>query len=631
TSVFVFIAVGGFAWDWSFVLLLIPILFFHELGHFVAMRFFRYRNVRMFFIPLLGAAVSGNSFAVDGWKKAIVSLAGPLPGLMVSIPMGIASIWFQNDLLYQATLLTIVLNLFNLLPFLPLDGGWVMHALFFSRSPVMDVVFRVVAAVGLIGLGGVIGSKLLAIIAGSTLFALPAVLTHSRIASSLKERRLKIATGDTQEIPIETVVEIVNEMPKGGAGQGTFKPAQQANIVLQIYELLAARPPGLVSTLLLTFAYMSGWGAGIIGGSILLFSSFAQEFVDQEFQSFSTSEVAVLPGEIERTRDSDSLEILETKSTFIAELPSSEVAKKSLISLQVEDLEAIRLGSLIVGDFNDSGSDHVIGALTDLESESLNFYKAPEINCTYMIRCLADSPEAAATIERQFRMVLTYSIQARLSMPWDPNLELTNQQSLNRETLEIIEAELAGFYQRPDIVSLQEKLDALCEKDDVTDEEFDAKQQEHDVKIEALRESLIEQILTRDDLTSAMVEHYRKYLAINKAYSQIDYSSEDADAQSEQLGRQFQQWNRRLGNMLGSLELNTEDEPTTSSTVFSVNSGNLEVTGNELVFSSLDFERVVDGWPAMLRWLEEKGCSDFRVFAADPFSMFSKRMGVNVE
>src|SRR5262249_49106418 len=56
--------------------LLLPVLLFHECGHYVAMRAFGYRNLRMFFIPFLGAAVAGKNFNVAGWKKAVVALAG---------------------------------------------------------------------------------------------------------------------------------------------------------------------------------------------------------------------------------------------------------------------------------------------------------------------------------------------------------------------------------------------------------------------------------------------------------------------------------------------------------------------------------------------------------------------------
>jgi hypothetical protein len=45
------------------------------------MRIFHYRDVRMFFIPFFGAAVSGRHYNIAGWKKAVVSMMGPVPAL----------------------------------------------------------------------------------------------------------------------------------------------------------------------------------------------------------------------------------------------------------------------------------------------------------------------------------------------------------------------------------------------------------------------------------------------------------------------------------------------------------------------------------------------------------------------
>ena len=87
-----FLAIGAAGWDWKFTLWIIPVLLFHEGGHWAAMRLFRYRNLRMFFIPLFGAAVTGQNWNVAGWKKALVSLAGPLPGIALGVVLGIAGL-----------------------------------------------------------------------------------------------------------------------------------------------------------------------------------------------------------------------------------------------------------------------------------------------------------------------------------------------------------------------------------------------------------------------------------------------------------------------------------------------------------------------------------------------------------
>jgi Zn-dependent protease len=82
-SMVAFMVLGAANWSWKFTLWLVPVLFLHEAGHWVAMRLFKYRNLRMFFIPMFGAAVMGRHWNVPGWKKALVSLAGPLSGIIL--------------------------------------------------------------------------------------------------------------------------------------------------------------------------------------------------------------------------------------------------------------------------------------------------------------------------------------------------------------------------------------------------------------------------------------------------------------------------------------------------------------------------------------------------------------------
>src|SRR5439155_4332897 len=127
-------------------------LVFHELGHYVAMRVFGYRNLRMFFIPFFGAAVSGQHYNIAGWKKAVVALAGPLPGIVLGVPLGVIGAVANESKVIEVAWMLLVLNGFNLLPFLPLDGGWVVHAVLFVRHPVLEVVFRIFAALAMLGI-----------------------------------------------------------------------------------------------------------------------------------------------------------------------------------------------------------------------------------------------------------------------------------------------------------------------------------------------------------------------------------------------------------------------------------------------------------------------------------------------
>ncbi len=241
-SLLLFVGIGAAAWSWTFVVMLIPILLFHEMGHYVAMRIFHYRNLRMFFIPLLGAAVSGENYNVPGWKKCVVSFMGPLPGILAGIGVGLAGIARQSDLLLELAALTIFVNGFNLLPFLPLDGGWIMHAVLFSRHYAMDAGFRGLALAVLFILGIASGSVVLVLICAFMSFALPMSLRVARIAARLREEKhLALAAGN-QLVPVATAERINDELQQ--AIPTGLSPKARAQMTLQIFESMTARPPG---------------------------------------------------------------------------------------------------------------------------------------------------------------------------------------------------------------------------------------------------------------------------------------------------------------------------------------------------------------------------------------------------
>ena len=82
-SLVLFISIGLLVNPVVDLIILIGVLLLHELGHFVAMTIFGYGDVRMFFIPLFGGAVSGKADNVSSPQKAAVYLAGPVPGILL--------------------------------------------------------------------------------------------------------------------------------------------------------------------------------------------------------------------------------------------------------------------------------------------------------------------------------------------------------------------------------------------------------------------------------------------------------------------------------------------------------------------------------------------------------------------
>jgi len=109
--------------EFNFLLYLLLVLVIHELGHFAMMKWFKYENVRMLFIPLMGAFVQGKKRNYSQKESFLVIFAGPLPGILI----GAALLWYSNAYhiawMLQLSALFLLLNLINLLPLDPLDGG----------------------------------------------------------------------------------------------------------------------------------------------------------------------------------------------------------------------------------------------------------------------------------------------------------------------------------------------------------------------------------------------------------------------------------------------------------------------------------------------------------------------------
>lgn len=132
-TVMVFISAQIISTKWQDLLILVGVLFFHELGHMAAMKLLKYTDLKMFFIPFFGAAVSGKNSNPTALKSCIVSLMGPLPGILLSVGLYFLFFLTKNYWLFKTAQVMMLLNVFNLLPIMPLDGGRFVDVLFVNR------------------------------------------------------------------------------------------------------------------------------------------------------------------------------------------------------------------------------------------------------------------------------------------------------------------------------------------------------------------------------------------------------------------------------------------------------------------------------------------------------------------
>ena len=138
TSASMLVSIGAYAliWGWRFAIGFVLLLLVHEYGHVLQLRREGIKATAPMFIPFLGAFVGMKEMPKDAAAEARVGLAGPVLGSLACIvPVGLY--FATGNVLFQAlAFVGFFLNLFNLLPVLPLDGGRAMAAL----SPWMWVI-----------------------------------------------------------------------------------------------------------------------------------------------------------------------------------------------------------------------------------------------------------------------------------------------------------------------------------------------------------------------------------------------------------------------------------------------------------------------------------------------------------
>jgi Zn-dependent protease len=116
-------------WGFQFGLGLVLLLLVHEMGHVIALRREGIKASGPMFIPFLGAVISARSLGDNAAAEARVGLAGPVLGSIGAAAC--IALWQAtgNDLFRALAFTGFLLNLFNLVPVIPLDGGRAMAAM----------------------------------------------------------------------------------------------------------------------------------------------------------------------------------------------------------------------------------------------------------------------------------------------------------------------------------------------------------------------------------------------------------------------------------------------------------------------------------------------------------------------
>ncbi len=124
-AVWVYAQIWGAAFAAGFVLL----IFVHECGHALMMRRLGIPAGAPVFIPFVGAVIAMKGRPQDAHAEAKIGLGGPLLGTAGALFCLLLGWWLESGFWYALAYTGFMLNLFNMIPISPLDGGRIVGVL----------------------------------------------------------------------------------------------------------------------------------------------------------------------------------------------------------------------------------------------------------------------------------------------------------------------------------------------------------------------------------------------------------------------------------------------------------------------------------------------------------------------
>lgn len=142
-------SLAAYSWLFSveFALALIGCLVIHEYGHIKAMKYFKMPTKGIYLIPFVGGLALSDSKINTRWQDVVISIMGPFFGLLLSIASLIIYVFTELPFFAALASFNALLNVFNLLPILPLDGGHILKSISFSANSKLGLFICALAAV----------------------------------------------------------------------------------------------------------------------------------------------------------------------------------------------------------------------------------------------------------------------------------------------------------------------------------------------------------------------------------------------------------------------------------------------------------------------------------------------------
>ena len=178
TFISMLISIWAYAmfWGWSFAAGFVMLIFIHEMGHVLALRMMGIKASAPMFIPFVGAHIVMQKMPKNAFAESVAAYGGPLLGTIGAIGCVGVGMATGNLFWYALASSGFLLNLFNLLPISPLDGGRIIGVI----SPKLWVL-------------GLLGAVGLFYLTWSPIIALILIMGSYQVYTSFKKSKIERA------------------------------------------------------------------------------------------------------------------------------------------------------------------------------------------------------------------------------------------------------------------------------------------------------------------------------------------------------------------------------------------------------------------------------------------------------
>lgn len=128
-SMFVTIWLYAMFFGWKYAIGIVVLIFVHEMGHVFAAKWLGLPVTAPLFIPFIGAAILLKENPRDAWTEALIAYGGPFAGCIGSWVCWYLALQFHINWMLAVASTSFFINIFNMIPVPPLDGGRICAAI----------------------------------------------------------------------------------------------------------------------------------------------------------------------------------------------------------------------------------------------------------------------------------------------------------------------------------------------------------------------------------------------------------------------------------------------------------------------------------------------------------------------